>query len=510
MHRPVWFASWLALAATASIASSIAPAVAAPATQRIAVPTPVEAFVQPPPHEGVRVLYLERCRGGCVVTKGTMNDASTMTSTIPDRPGQSVIGEFRNSAGAVGAAADAEWAAFVTCMQEVYSPFAVTVTDVRPTEPADHVAIVAGSPVDIGLSTDILGVAPLASNCSPQRNALSFSFANAHGPTDRVHNVCWTAAQESAHAFGLDHQWAFVSDNRSACNDPMTYRNDCGGQKFFRNAVASCGEHNPRDCRCGKYQNSHDKLLTVFGEGRSTIPNPTINLLLPLPTSETLGEQVAARAHSRRGIARVELHLNGFKWAEVRGVAFTGQGQPEAAYQIPVPSGVPDSIIDVKMRAFDDLGNSTDSEVVTVTKGPAGGCTTADTCLEGQKCDLGRCAWDPPTGELGEPCRYAQFCKSGLCRGTSEETICTRECVPGAQSGACPDGFACVETAVGQGVCFPPVEGGCCSVARAASGPWGHAGFAALVLAIAVRPRRRHRSLGSRPVSDGERAGMRP
>ena len=41
----------------------------------------------------------------------------------------------------------------------------------------------------------------------------------------------------------------------------MTYRNDCGGEKFFRNEIANCGETANRTCKCGGTQNSHAKIL---------------------------------------------------------------------------------------------------------------------------------------------------------------------------------------------------------------------------------------------------------
>src|SRR5262249_23245244 len=142
------------------------------------------------------------------------------------------ISEYRDGAGETGAMADTEWAALVQCMKEVYSTYDVVVTDVKPTNTTYHMAIIAGVPAEIGLNPDVLGVAPLASDCSAQDNVISFSFANAHPQTElisRVNNLCWTASQESAHAFGLDHEYEFTPDKRSACNDPMTYRVDCGG-----------------------------------------------------------------------------------------------------------------------------------------------------------------------------------------------------------------------------------------------------------------------------------------
>src|SRR5207237_9124223 len=133
--------------------------------------------------------------------------------------------------------------------------------------------VIAGQPGDIGQANDVLGIAPLASDCSPQDNVISFTFANHHSPTDHALSICWTAAQESAHAFGLDHEFSFpggigggpalptggqsmAGDGVSACDDPMTYSTLCGGQKVFRNQTAKCGEYASRACTCTPTQNS--------------------------------------------------------------------------------------------------------------------------------------------------------------------------------------------------------------------------------------------------------------
>ena len=98
-------------------------------------------------------IYLERCRGTCKVHQGP-NDARTNTSTIPVTSGQHpgvdfTVGEFANSTGQVGTSANNDWTAVVTCMKEVYSPFGVTVTDVRPTSGTYHEVIIAGRPQDM-------------------------------------------------------------------------------------------------------------------------------------------------------------------------------------------------------------------------------------------------------------------------------------------------------------------------------------------------------------------------
>jgi hypothetical protein len=463
-----------------------------PFRRRLAIPTPVEAFSAP--HAGVsRTIYLERCRGGCLVTGGSINDAENMVSTIPN-PGRYTLTEFENTTGETGAAADAEWNMVVQCMREVYSPFDVVVTDVKPPIGPYHLAFISGNPPDVGLDFSILGVAPLAGNCAAFDNVISFSFANAHNQTEvgnRVNNLCWTAAQESAHAFGLDHEFEFVRDGRSACNDPMTYRFDCGGQKFYRNSFARCGEDGVRPCRCGATQNSHKKLLGVFGAGTPITGVPAVTMTNPLPGDTELPVNVIGIASAKRGIARVSLFLNGFPFLEVNGAPFGPIGQPEASYGLLVPDNVPDSIYDVFVRAYDDLGTFTDSGTVTVTKGAP--CVSADTCLDEQKCVDGRCLWDPPVGELGDDCTYPQFCKSLLCRGTAEQSICTQTCEPEDPDG-CPPGLACT-----QGVCFFADEGGCCS---ASGGGWLHAGLLALVVGFVLRRRRRSTNSQSRRAFD--------
>src|SRR5687768_4265565 len=75
---------------------------------RITIETPVQAFSAP--HAPIsKVIYLERCRGGCMVTKANTNDALAGLSTIPQSAGTKSITEFMNKDGQTGAAADAEW-----------------------------------------------------------------------------------------------------------------------------------------------------------------------------------------------------------------------------------------------------------------------------------------------------------------------------------------------------------------------------------------------------------------
>lgn len=470
----------------------------------------VEVPPQPLPRAGISpVLVMERCTGGCTVTHGATTAATDNVSTIPQSGGTCAdinagctISEFVNAQGQTGADADVAWNALVQCVREVYSPFEIEVTDVRPVSGTYHLAIAAGNPGDVGLAGDILGIAPLTQNCTPIDNTISFSFANHHPAADpqRTYTMCWTVTQESAHAFGLDHAFEFT-DGTSTCNDPMTYRTDCGGQRFFRNHRAVCGTYAEAPCRCGGTQNSHQKLLSVFGEGASIVPPPTVELTLPNPTSPMLGAVAGARARSDRGVAKVQLVLNDSVYAEVKGAPFGPQGQDTGgqlpSYTLPIPPDLPDSKYTVVVRACDDLDLCTETTTFEGFKGVPSGCRTdstgSDGCLAEQTCDTGYCRYPSPVGEVGDGCTYAQYCKSNVCAGTADHRICTQACELGD---ACPGGLSCVvpgDAAVG--ICFAPEDSGCCTVAGRGAAPWPY--FAVPVGLFAMITRRR-RSLKSK------------
>ena len=363
--------------------------------RNVMVVTPPEQFNSSPPFEVSNVLYLNRCSGGCMVTGGTINDARQHISTYIAQ-GPHVVTEYKNSEGMTGAAADAEWNMLVQCMKEIYSPFNVVVTDTLPSGSGNYTeAIIAGTSADVGLSMNIGGVAPAHTSCEPNDNAMSYTFANngyyfTGNSQTRVWEVCAVAGQESAHHFGLDHSYEFY-DMTSACNDPMTYRTDCGGQKFFRNKAAKCGEDMVRDCYCGGLQNTHAKILGVFGAGQNLIPPPTVQINTPANGGTAIDQQVVAfQAGSKRGVERSELWLNGYKWAEVKGAAFGPSGQLiPSNYSTKFPAGVPNGVIDVVIKSYDDLGAEAVSSTVTVTKGAP--CANADSCAKGQKCEAGKC-----------------------------------------------------------------------------------------------------------------------
>lgn len=460
--------SVLALAAVAQAAPHGAPPVMVePSTTLSAADAPVP-----------RVLFLDRCANNCAVN-ATANDATNNNSTIP--MGKS---SYSLSAFAFG---DAEWAAVVKCVQDVFSPYDLKVVDVKPDAATLYdKTFVAGLPSEIGQTADVLGIAPLAMNCSVLSNNVAFAFANQHTPTDRVNNICWTVAQESAHMYGLDHEFQFT-DGTSACNDPMTYRNDCGGEKFFRDRAGKCGEFALRDCKCSRVtQNSDAILLQIFAVGTPTTTPPEVSIVVPAASGGPVpnGFAVQAMGGAQRGVAWMQLVLNGHTWATVPGTGFSANGQKTIVYALQFPAMVPDGVIDIQVRAIDDIGIATLSSTVTVHKGSA--CTDASTCLTGQTCGAGKCAWDAPTAETGTSCTFNEFCVSNACiAGT-----CEQPCDPTSTSErtGCPATSQCGQSA-GTNICVPiPDSGGCCSTSQ---GGAVQAAFGMFGLAMLLGRRRR-------------------
>lgn len=412
------------------------------------------------------VIYMNRCTGGCTVIGGTTNDARANESTVPSA-GTYTLDEFKNAAGQSGAAADAEWEQVLQCVREQYSPFGAIVTDQAADIAGDSAFVelmVGGTHDQLGEPNGVLVIAPVTAYCSPSEDTLGFIFANEFPSADRLVDLCNSIAEETGELLGLEHT--------DAPGDVMDDFNlSCGGTRFFRNALGSC----KHDCRCGPTQDSYQTLLSLFGAGVSTIPPPTASITYPsdgatIPSSTA----VHAFAGSPRGVTNIELWLNGYRWLSVPGAACGMDGQPDpSAYTLDIPLAVPDSILDITVKAFDDVGTEADASV-TVTKGAP--CADASTCATGQLCDQGRCFWNAPTGELGASCTYDQFCVSGKCDGAH----CTQSCVVGVAD-SCPSGFDCIDP----GECSARATSGCRSTGGAAS---------PLVVLLFILRRRRQRS----------------
>lgn len=423
-----------------------------------------------PPRPGVsvesnhvsKIIFLNRCAGGCTIYPG-WDDARDDHSSIASEVSQ--ISEFQHG--------DQVWDAIVQCVKELYAPYDLTVTDVDPGENVfHHEAIVAGTWDEV-YHSPAGGVAP--SICHPNNNVISFTFANGW-PANAI-RICEIIGQESAHSYGLEHAYD--------CSDPLTYLPRCGRQ-FFRDRVTPCGEYAEADCYCGgTAQNSHRWLRTVLGANPIPVPGPEVEIVAPSAGAQVAsGFSVAATALHMRGIGRVELHVNGTEYARVDGHPYTSAGE---AYWLETPADLADGVLDLEVRAYNDLGSETIA-ALTVTKGSP--CGAAADCNPGQECADGRCFFPPATGQLGDACTDPAECISGVCPQGTEQGYCSESCFPSTTDPTCPAGWSCVEVAVNEGVCWPAEgEPGCGCGAR--RGPGGGAVLFAIAIAAVVGRRRR-------------------
>jgi hypothetical protein len=149
---------------------------------------------------------------------------------------------------------DARWKQLMACVERQFAPFAITVTDQRPTTDDFIMVAVGGKPGDVGIKEkDVAGLSPFSGAVIPRTVVFAFSAA-----TDNdVETNCETIAMEVGHSYGLDHEYL--------CKDVMTYLRGCGA-KHFVDETAPCGEAKKRACETGgTTQNSYRHLISVLG-----------------------------------------------------------------------------------------------------------------------------------------------------------------------------------------------------------------------------------------------------
>lgn len=413
---------------------------------------------------GPHVIFLDRCAAGCTVTAGSDN-AAAGTSSILGRDGTPARVEL-----AAFQWGDDVWEQVAACVRATYAPYDVEVVTTRPAANPYVRVLVAGEASALNLAGNTLGVAPLTSDCSAQASAIAFDFANAHQPgPDQVIEICATAAHEAGHVYGLDHEFE--------CKDPMTYLVGCS-TKVFLNKTVACGEFDgPRACKCGATQSSFRKLVRVLGSG-PTPPPPDLELIAPRDgATVAAGFSVFIRGQGRP-LSVAELWINGARIAAVPGKL------TDAPYELRTGAAVPDGVLHLSIRAYDDLGRLA---IVTATVQKGAACA-AGGCSAGFTCDgAGACVAPAGTAAVGEPCAGDAACASQLCIRRGDDQVCSEPCWP--VGAVCAGELSCQHADDERLVCLPPPpeEAGCCGSSRR---PGGSVALAALVVGL-LRPRRR-------------------
>ncbi len=396
-----------------------------------------------------RIIYLNRCANGCTVRPG-FDSSINQTSAV--------LSQTANLSPFMWG--DTAWNNLVSCMQTVYAPFNVTVTDQDPGNVNHWEEFVAGTTYESGLTCDntqgcILGVAAGDNRC-PQpvhNNAVVFDFVDTTPYFNgNINEMCWVAAQEVAHAFGLDHE--------ALAEDPMTYIGLNGPYNLhtFHNQNAPCGANSHLDSGCfcpstDDPQNSYQEVMNVFGPSGPVNP-PTVTITQPANNATvTPGFEVLANITDDHGIQSANLTIDGT-------VVGTKETAPWAWL---APSTLSPGTHIVAVNAMNVLGGAASAQV-TVSIG--GGCQSAADCAnQGSNltCVGGRCVPDSGTpGGLGSTCMNGSDCASGQCWSGTSGSYCIEYCNPTAND--CPSGFSCITpTGSQQSGCWPEngTSGGC-------------------------------------------------
>jgi MYXO-CTERM domain-containing protein len=193
-----------------------------------------------------RVVYLNR--NGVTISPGD-NDARLNRSSITAQP--TTIPAWNVDAST--------WAATVSCMRDIFSPFDIAIVETDPGNVPHIEAVFGGTPGLLGMANNIGGVSPFTTDCAVIENSIVFTFTGVLPADPRL--ACEIQAQEVAHSFGLDHVLL--------ANDPMTYL-PYDGKRWFQNQNASCGEDTARPCGlngsvCRGAQNSVAMLVERVG-----------------------------------------------------------------------------------------------------------------------------------------------------------------------------------------------------------------------------------------------------
>lgn len=201
-----------------------------------------------------RVIFLNK--DGVILSPGSSNDAVANKSTIASK--LTVIPPW--------IADEKVWSATVSCVRDMFAPFAVKIVTADPGSTPHLEAVFGGSASQLGLAKGIVGISPFTSTCGVIERSMVFTFTEDLPANPRL--LCEIMAQEIAHSYGLDHEML--------ASDPMTYL-PYAGNRWFRDETAACGEKQERPCgingnTCRANQNSVALLRERLGVADPTLP----------------------------------------------------------------------------------------------------------------------------------------------------------------------------------------------------------------------------------------------
>lgn len=382
-----------------------------------------------PQAKGKRIVYL--AFDGITLTKvsnGTSEDATQNQSWIVNSSTET-IGAFQpsqlSSTGGLSRAQIIQ--RVIDQLYSIHQPYDIEFTTTRPSSGNYQMIVFGGTCSSV---TGQGGCAGIAMGDCGDYVASNITFVFPYGL--RVDDLAPTAAQESAHAYGLGH----TNDNYD-----VMYPQIQGGvipSSFGAGQV-------PDGSGCGlTYQDSHQRMLETIGpRGQDTV-KPMLTITAPQNGATVqAGDPITATATDDSGIDFLEFRIGDDNVID-----------DTAPYGRTVPALAAGNYT-IAVYAHDTKGNKAFAQVnVYVSDGGEQSCTTNTDCMDGEECKNNICVPDNGlTGELGDTCMDNTECLSGICGTISDQSLCTQQC---DDATPCPSGFECVSG----GACWPSSGGG--------------------------------------------------
>lgn len=426
---------------------------------------PVTLAVPPPLVVNSHIVYLNRCTGGCKITRGNGDDSRTDTSGIA--PSNGTLKELKLGV---------DFAGIKACVKSALAAYNITVTDVDPGTVEHFEIMIAGSPTEIGFDSAFEGVASYLCGGAPGSctgtyipNSITFAFANAFGgitPADTA-LMCGVALQEVAHGWTLDHA--------TSSSDPMTYKTyttplsfrdgaPCGSDCFYANNTNAFGVQCAGSGTSGTHvcmengqatQNEVQILMNLFGPAGAA--TPTVAITSPTNNAAEQTSQaftVTATCSTTDAVKEIDLLTDD--------VFANSVTTSPATFTTAFSAGT--HKLTVVCGTTKQASASTSVNVIV------GSTCTKDTDCGGTKiCYQSACVEGPGgMGGLGATCISNTDCASTMCGSNGSSSACVVACDPA--NSTCPSGFDCLDNGAGGGVCWvSSASSGGCATGRGGS-----------------------------------------
>jgi uncharacterized protein (TIGR03382 family) len=335
-------------------------------------------------------------------------------------------------------------------LNRYYADFNVQVVTTRPSAAHYAMIMIGGTPQDVAQAPNAVGVGPL--DCG-EMNPDDITFVWSAHPAvnnDPVQTAI-TAAQESAHAYGLGH-----TQDQMDIMYPVLVGTEVG---FLNRDMLMPNDGS--DCSGTGHQNSYQLLMNNVGPSAPDMEPPQINILMPADgASVPSAFEVDFNATDNHLVTSVELWVDG---AKINGAT---KSTTVPTWKFTIPAGaLPAGAARIKGIAQDLSGNTGETPEITVTVKALG----------------------QTPGDLGTQCTDTSQCNGGgYCISDMGNSYCTRSCSP---SQPCPGGFSCQTAQTFMQVCKPaaPDDSGCSAAPHGTGAGISLLALCAFALALARR-----------------------